>query len=65
MLPSMFSLDQRLAELRPSSAELRVARQLREAAGPATRPARSIGDTVRAWLGGPGLPSSPSRLPTH
>ena len=32
MIASMFNLDQRLAELRPTEAELRLARQRREAA---------------------------------
>ncbi len=32
MVPSMFSLDHRLAELRPSADELRLARQVRDAA---------------------------------
>jgi hypothetical protein len=32
MIASMFNLDHRLAELRPSEAELRLARQRREAA---------------------------------
>ena len=65
MIPSMFSLDHRLSEIRPSDAELRVARELREAAGSPSRPARSIGETVRGWLGA-GRPSGrPSRLATN
>ena len=32
MIASMFNLDERLAELRPSEAELRLARQRRDAA---------------------------------
>ncbi|HXG25907.1 MAG TPA: hypothetical protein VNL94_03525 [Candidatus Binatia bacterium] len=32
MIASMFNLDQRLAELRPTEAELRLARERREAA---------------------------------
>jgi hypothetical protein len=47
MINSMFSLDHRLAELRPSEADQRVARQLRDAAAAAGRPARSITETVR------------------
>ena len=48
MIASMWNLDHRLAELRPSEAELRVARQLRDAAtGSAdNRPARSIDVTA-------------------
>jgi hypothetical protein len=47
MINSMFSLDHRLAELRPTEDELRIARELRDAAAPATRPARSITETTR------------------
>jgi hypothetical protein len=36
MIASMYNLDQRLAELRPSEAALRLARQRREAAERAT-----------------------------
>ena len=49
MIASMFSLDHRLAELRPSEEEQRVARQLRDAAAPATRPARSVVEPTRKW----------------
>ena len=52
MIPSMFTLDHRLSEIRPSAEELRVARELRESGGSASRPARSIGEILRAWLGG-------------
>ena len=42
MVPSMFSLDHRLSELRPSADELRIARQIRDAAdisaGPVSTP---------------------------
>lgn len=64
MIPSMFNLDHRLSEIRPSADELRVARELREATGAAHRPGRSLGETVRAWLVG-SSPSEPSRLATH
>ena len=50
MMPSMFSLDHRLAELRPSSEELRLARQLREAGSPANRPSRSVGAVIMGAL---------------
>jgi hypothetical protein len=39
VIASMFSLDSRLAELRPTEHELRTARQLRDAAAPARHPA--------------------------
>ena len=62
MIPSMFNLDHRLSELRPTAVELRVSRELREAGGPASRPARSFGETVRQRLGAFQLPGQPSRL---
>lgn len=50
MIASMFNLDHRLAELRPTEQELRLARELRKAAAPATRPARSTNDPTRNWF---------------
>ena len=47
MIASMFNLDQRIAELRPSEHEQRIARDLREAARPQTRPSRSISEPTR------------------
>ena len=47
MIASMFNLDQRLAELHPSEHEQRIARDLREASAPQTRPSRSIGEPTR------------------
>ncbi len=61
MIPSMFSLDHRLAELGPSPDDLRLA-QFREAAAASGRPARSIGETIRLWLVGTAVRSRPSRL---
>ena len=61
MLVSMFNLDHRLAELRPSEHELRLARDLRRAAAPATRPARSPGAPARTWLRGTRAGSRVSR----
>jgi hypothetical protein len=61
----MFSLDHRLSEIRPSASELRVARQLRDAAGSPSRPARSIGETVRGWLDAGRFSSHPSGLSTR
>jgi len=62
MINSMFSLNHRLAELRPSEAELRVARQLRDAAAPATRPARSVNEPSRSGSARTGLVIPFSRL---
>lgn len=38
MIQSMFNLEHRLAELRPSDEELRTARQLRDASTPVQQP---------------------------
>ena len=62
MIASMFNLDHRLAELRPTESELRRARELRKAAAPATRPARSAGEPNRTWTGGAALSSHLTRL---
>lgn len=61
MIASMFNLDHRLAELRSTEQEQRVARDLRRAASPATRPARSAGDPARSWSGSLGPVSHLSR----
>ena len=47
MINSMFSLDHRLAELRPSESEQRNASLVRDAAASAGRVARSAGTSVR------------------
>ena len=51
MIASMFSLDHRLAELRPTESELRVARERRDAAAQVSRVARTVGRTRRQWVG--------------
>ena len=61
MIASMFNLDHRLAELRPTEHELRQARELRRAAAPATRPARSTSEPARGWTGGAALSSHGTR----
>jgi hypothetical protein len=61
MIASMFNLESRLADLRPSEQELETARQLRKAAAPATRPTRSAGAPTRSWFSGSGLGSHLSR----
>jgi len=65
MIPSMFNLDHRLAELRPSADELRIARQLREAAEPAIRTGRTTGESVRGWRDAGQAAAQPSRLATR
>lgn len=62
MLQSQFNLDHRLAELRPTQDEQRIARELRKAAAPATRPARSEGEPTRNWFAGATLGGHLSRL---
>ncbi len=62
MIASMFNLEHRLAELRPTESELRVARELRKAAAPAIRPSRSIGEPTRSWTGNAVIGSHLSRL---
>lgn len=62
MIASMLNLDHRLAELRPTEAELRQARELRKAAAPATRPARSTNEPTRNWFSSGNLGSHLSRL---
>jgi hypothetical protein len=52
MIASMFNLEHRLAELRPTEQEERTARELRRAASPATRQARSAGEQTRSWFRG-------------
>lgn len=47
MINSMFSLDHRLAELRPSEQEQRNARMLRDAAASAGRVVKNAGVVVR------------------
>jgi hypothetical protein len=61
MLQSQFNLDHRLAELRQVGEDLRIASQLRDSAGQAVRPTRSLGEAVRTWLAGSPAPSRPSR----
>ena len=62
MIASQFNLEHRLAELRPTEQEQRLARDLRRAAAPATRPARSAGETTRSWFSAANLGSHLSRL---
>jgi hypothetical protein len=47
MINSMFSLDHRLSELRASEADLRRARQIRDAADPGNRPTRPVSGLTR------------------
>ncbi len=62
MIASMFNLEHRLAELRPTESELRIARELRKVATPATRPARSVGEPTRNWSSHITISSHLSRL---
>lgn len=60
MLPSQFSLDHRLAELRQVGEDIRIANQLRQSAEDAVRPA-TVQREARAWRAGSHAPSRPSR----
>lgn len=62
MIASMFNLDHRLAELRPTESEQRIARELRKAATPATRPARTVAEPSRNWFSNAVIGSHISRL---
>jgi hypothetical protein len=69
MLPSMFSLDHRLAELREAADQLRTEHQLRDAARAAGRPGRSLGEALGARFGArfgaTPAPGRPTRLATR
>jgi hypothetical protein len=65
MLPSIYTLDHHISELRQVGDELRLAREARDSAEAAVRPARSIGQTVRGWLAGSPAASRPSRRATR
>ena len=62
VIASMFNLDHRLAELRPTEHEQQLARRLRRAAAPATRPARSTNEPGRNRFGPAALGSHLTRL---
>ncbi len=64
MIPSMFSLDHRLAELRPTARELRLARELAASADEVAQRERAVGAVVRTRLGGPLSAPGHSRLAT-
>ena len=61
MIASQFNLDHRLNELRPTTDEIRLAR-VRDAAAPATRAARTLGDVVRDLIGAAPASSRPTRM---
>ena len=62
MIASRFNLDHRIAELRPSESELRLARERRDAAAQVARVARPAGKTGRRRLGSTQVAGRPSRL---
>jgi hypothetical protein len=61
MIASQFNLDHRIAELRPSADEQRLAR-VRNAGSPAARGTRSIGDTIRDAFGSATAAARPTRI---
>ncbi len=50
MVSSMFSLDHRLAELRPTVDELRISRELAAAAEEVSSSRPPVGGIVRPWV---------------
>ena len=62
MIASMFSLDHRLAELRPSEDDQRIARQLRDAAPSGDRIVRSAAATGGKASGNGRFAGYPSRF---
>jgi hypothetical protein len=62
MIDSMYGLDHRLSELRPSERDHEVARQLRDAASPATRVVRTIRSSTGPWRHTVRLGGEPTRL---
>ena len=63
MIASMYGLDHRLAELRPTEAELRLARHRRDAADAAGRSAASAQGAPRHARAGVGIGRRPFRSP--
>lgn len=62
MIDSMASLNHRLSELRPSERDHEIARQLRDAASPATRVVRTIASSAAPRRANLRLGGQPSRL---
>jgi len=62
MIASQFNLDHRLAELRPSEADLRIARERRDAGAGLDRIARATRRTAARWLAGSTIATRPTRL---
>ena len=62
MIASMFNLDQRLAELIPSEAEQRLARQRREAASDAARSGATPSNASGRSSSGARYGGQPSRV---
>ena len=62
MIGSMFNLDHRLNELRPSDRDHEVARQLRDAASPTKAVARFTGSRTSVWRSALRFGGQPSRV---
>lgn len=62
MIGSMYGLDHRLGELRPSDRDHEIARQLRDAASPATRVVRTMASSAATWRTAVRIGGQPSRI---
>lgn len=62
MIASMYNLDHRLNELRPSDRDQETARWLREAASTPRVVVRTLTSTAGEWLGTPRRGAKASRL---
>lgn len=62
MIASMYGLDHRLNELRPSERDQQVARRLREAAAAPRTVVHTLGTTAGQWLSSVRIGGQSSRL---
>ena len=62
MIASMFTLDHRLNELRPTERDQETARWLRDAASTSRIVVRTVTSTAGQWLGSGRRSAQPSRL---
>jgi hypothetical protein len=62
MIASMYSLDHRLNELRPSERDLEIARRLRDAALAPRTVVHTLGSTAGQWLSSVRIGGQSSRL---
>jgi hypothetical protein len=63
MIASMYGLDHRINELRPSERDHEVARRLRDAASSSRTVVHTLGTTAGQWLTSVRIGGQSSRLP--